>query len=425
MKMKIFHKLRNLGILVFCICCVVLSVGCGKNATASFSKEEQSKTYLSGILEPQENEYHWSAVVMDAKTGEILDSYGNMEQSYEPSTPFKIIPTAILLEKGNLELTDVFSGSSYYDDNITIRSHNNQNEEKTFLEHFININEPLMIRAWNNKGSHLDFQKEVTSFITPKKYLDKSDSTSYYLLGKGFEVTVLDMANAYLELANNHENDEMSALSEENSKKIRELLHDAYLNYPYMEPELMDIQTIGEIGGLYGSTYYIEDEISKVTSSFAGFAPYDDPQIIFAISLEKTGEIDSIGNNNNILATISTEVFQHYLPKRYFQEIVDMSQFESLNDDIEHFIYVGRPTCGPCKRIEPLVRNRANVLEKTVFYLNTDRFRDNDEMQSFFEINKVDDVPCMLKVKNDQLLDMKLFTGELDLENYIDSILSQ
>lgn len=385
-------------------------------STEQIETTEQKENGLKDILESNDEEYHWTAVVMDAKSGEIIDSYGDMDKLYEPGATFRAIPTAILLEKGKLSFSDTFTGDVYInEDNTVIKSHDNQNEEKTFFEHFINLNEPLMIHAWNEKGNDLDLQKEVSTFFTPQEPLTKID---YNLLGRDFHVTAKDMTNAYFYLAGNSKN----SITEETAKNMRELLHETYLNYANIETDLATIQNIGEIAGMYASNYYKENEGYYTVSSFTGFAPYDNPDIVMTILMQKQGEMSELSKNKNILADVSTKIFTKYLPKRYFQEITDISQMKNLNNDSEYFIYIGRPTCNPCKRVEPIIRNTTNSLNKIVFYFNTDRFRDSDDLQTVLDTYQIDEVPCMLKIKNGKVLDKILFTGEIDLEKLMDEL---
>lgn len=318
--MKNFAGGKWVGILVFSIVLVIV-VFMGKNksenvlATPEAQESEQSNSYLADVLQTDEGEYNWSAVVMDAKSGEIIDSFGDIQRGYEPSSTFKAIPAAILLEKSSLNLSDLFLGDAYaYEDNKVMRSFRNQDGEKTFLEHFKNLNEPLMLRAWQEKGSDLVLQEELQSFLTPIRYLPDNGSEQLYLLGNGFEVNVLDMAKAYFHLAGNGEDISEKMISVDTSGEVRELLHETYLNYTNIYPELASIQNIGEIAGIYGSTYSMEESYSKVTASFAGFAPYDDPQVIVVITLERVGEMDAISDNTNTLATTATKIFEHYLP---------------------------------------------------------------------------------------------------------------
>lgn len=75
-----------------------------------------------------------AGVVMDAKTGEILDQYGDIDDPFEPGATFKPFVTAIMLEKGNLSLTDTIEGGTYTSVNgTTIKNYNDQSGEKHFM----------------------------------------------------------------------------------------------------------------------------------------------------------------------------------------------------------------------------------------------------------------------------------------------------
>lgn len=377
--------------------------------------EQSEASYLKEILQPSDKEYHWSAVVMDAKSKEILDTYGNTDKLYEPDGAFRAIPAAILLEKGKLSFSDTFSGGIYTnEDNVTILPHDEQKSEKTFFEHFINLNETLIVRAWNEKAGDLDIQKEVSAFFTPREPLTKTD---YNLLGHGFHVTVKDMANAYLRLSGKCEN----GISEKTSKNMRQLLHEAYLEHISAEKE--SVQDVGETAGLYGSNYGKEEGSYCSVLSFSGFAPYYDPDIVVTILMEdRQSEIDKLSKDKNILEDVSAKIFSHYQPKRFFKEIINIDQIKAINSDSEYLIYFGRPTCDLCKNAGPVIRNAADSLNKTVFYFNTDRFRNIDDMQTVLDMYKIDAVPCILKVKNGEVSDRVSFNDENDMEEFVDKL---
>lgn len=100
------------------------------------------------------------------------------------------------------------------------------------------------------------------------------------------------------------------------------------------------------------------------TKTFAGFAPYDDPEVIFVVTMKGESKIGEEVNGRVHLACAATEVFEQYLPERSFKEITDLKQMEYLEARSGYMLYFSRPTCAACKRAEPLVRNTANDLKK-------------------------------------------------------------
>lgn len=418
-KNRLFLIIAALAIVVVCIVIIKLPLD---NKTNMIEKESTNNK-LTEILSPIKEEYVCSAIVIDAKTGKILANYGDIDKPYEPSSTFKPFITTILLEKGDLSLSDMFEGNQYTDANgVTIRSYNNQVGEKTFFEHFVSMNEPVIIRAWEKNGVNLNLQNELSDLF---KWSDLSLDPNYkseHLLGKEFNVTVSDMAQSYIYLTTDMDDTHGKEISKNTKESMRNLIHESYLNYAYIEPDLMPLQTIGEVAGMYGSSYHEKDGKNYETSSFVGFAPYDNPEIIFAISMEKIIAEDEYTDYKIPLAAISTEVFNQYLSTRYFNEIADNEQLENLNKESEYFIYFGRPTCVPCKRVEPILRNIANSLEKRVFYFNTDRFRDSilDDMLTKYDI---DLVPCIIKVVDGKTVEKEFFVGDIDLDAHIEKIL--
>lgn len=126
---------------------------------AAVSQETAGQKNLAAILSSDADNV-CAGVVMDAKTGEILDQYGDIDDPFEPGATFKPFVTAIMLEKGNLSLTDTIEGGTYTSVNgTTIKNYSDQSGEKSFYDLYVALNEPFLVRAWENRRDPIDFQK--------------------------------------------------------------------------------------------------------------------------------------------------------------------------------------------------------------------------------------------------------------------------
>lgn len=384
---------------------------------AAVSQETAGQKNLAAILSSDVDNV-CAGVVMDAKTGEILDQYGDIDDPFEPGATFKPFVTAIMLEKGNLSLTDTIEGGTYTSVNgTTIKNYSDQSGEKSFYDLYVALNEPFLVRAWENRRDPIDFSKEIASY----GFDEKNKYQPEFLLGRGFTTSVREIAQGYYILAGNS-GTENKVISKANSNLMKELLHETYLNYPYMDAGLMEVQNVGEAAGMYDSSFSVENEIVHETNTFAGFAPYDDPEVIFVVTMKGESKIGEEVNGRVPLACAATAVFEQYLPERSFKEITDLKQMEYLEARSDYMLYFSRPTCAACKRAEPLVRNTANDLKKDVYYLNVDRF-DDEALEQILSQYGVDAVPCAVKVTDGKISDKRVFMENGNMKEDVDRFL--
>ena len=418
---------RKKNILMIAILMIaVLSISVTKfsqKSEAAVSQGVSGQKDLVTILSSEEKENISSCIVLDAKSGEILDSYGNIDEQIEAGSVFKPFVTAIMLEKGKLSLTDVLDDDTYKSENGTIiKNYNKQVGEKTFFDLYVSLNEPFLVRAWEGIKQEIDFAKEIADYGFDSKTISERKYQPEFLLGEGFTTSVREIAQGYYLLLGSG-NVENQVISEENSSLMKELLHATYLNYPYIDSKLMRVQNVSEAAGMYGSSFSTENKKVPVTKTFAGFAPYDDPEMIFVVTMKEKSTIDGEVNNRVPLASVASNVFEQYLKERNFKEITDIKQIEYLQARSNYILYFGRPTCISCKRIEPVVRNTANELRKDVYYFNTDRF-DDESLEKVLNQYDVDSVPCAVKVLDGKISERTLFIGEGNIKETVKKFLS-
>lgn len=418
---------RNKNILMIVILMIaVLSVSVTKfpqKSEAAVSQGRLGQKDLATILSSDEKENISSCIVLDAKSGDILDSYGNIDGQIEVGSVFKPFVTAIMLEKGNLSLTDVLDGGTYKSANGTIiKNYNDQAGENTFFNLYVSLNEPFLVRAWEGRKEEFDFVKEIAAYGFDSKTINERKYQPEFLLGKGFTTSVRKIAQGYY-LLSGSDCAENQIISKENSSLMKELLHETYLNYPYIDSKLMEVQNVSEVAGMYGSSFSMENEKVHITKTFAGFAPYDDPEVIFVVTMKEDSTIDEEVNNRVPLASVASNVFEQYLQERSFKEITDIKQIEYLQARSNYILYFGRPTCIACKRIEPVVRNTANELGKNIYYFNTDRF-DDETLEKVLNQYDVDSVPYAIKVVDGKITERTLFVGENSPKEAVKKFLS-
>lgn len=176
------------------------------------------------------------------------------------------------------------------------------------------------MRAWESRRDPIDFSKEIASY----GFDEKNKYQPEFLLGRGFTTSVREIAQGYYILAGNS-GTENKVISKANSNLMKELLHETYLNYPYMDAGLMEVQNVGEAAGMYDSSFSIENEIVHETKTFAGFAPYDDPEVIFVVTMKGESKIGEEVNGRVPLACAATAVLNNTCRR----EVLKKSQISS------------------------------------------------------------------------------------------------
>lgn len=308
---------RNKNIWIIAILFIaVLSISVTQflqKGQVAVAQDVANQKSLATILSEDVKENMCAGIVMDAKTGKILDSYGNIDDPFEPGSTLKPFVTAIMLEKGNLALTDVLDGGTYTSSNgATIQNYKDQSGEATFHDLYVSLNDPFLIRAWEGRKNTIDFSKEMAAYgfknqmITEKKYQPE------FLLGQGFATSIREIAQGYYILSGNGST-ENEVLSKENSNLMKGLLHETYLNYPDIDATLMEVQNMNEVAGMYGRSFFMENEEISATETFAGFAPYDDPEVIFVVTMKGDTKIGEEANLRVPLASAATKVFEQYV----------------------------------------------------------------------------------------------------------------
>ena len=97
-------------------------------------------------------------------------------------------------------------------------------------------------------------------------------------------------------------------------------------------------------------------------------------------------------------------------PEPKFTDLTVAEYLELIESDEEHFIYIGRPTCGYCQQYEPIMKEAMKETGKKIYYFNTDQIASEEEYYNFMESlayleNEEWGTPLVLRVKNGEVYD--------------------
>ncbi|MBC2035431.1 thioredoxin family protein [Listeria booriae] len=76
----------------------------------------------------------------------------------------------------------------------------------------------------------------------------------------------------------------------------------------------------------------------------------------------------------------------------------------SSNSDMK-FVYFGRPSCEYCQAFKPKLENSAKKEKMTVYYYNTDKYRDSSNFESTLKQYGVTKIPYLVKIENGEIKD--------------------
>jgi predicted bacteriocin transport accessory protein len=163
------------------------------------------------------------------------------------------------------------------------------------------------------------------------------------------------------------------------------------------------------------------DEMKKVIEQFKaeGMTAYtinvdklsnsDQDKLIAKSSLIKTNELPSV------LHISGGEIIGNYTGNANYDDISDfMAVFKKITvaqyldlakENVDHYIYIGRPTCPHCVNIMPVLKRIAYDTGKDIYYINTDAETSNG-LQTLASATQVYDgsTPLFMVVKNNTVL---------------------
>ena len=270
-----------------------------------------------------------------------------INDTYEPGSTFKIITAAAGLEAGVVSLTDQFScpGFRVVEDR-KIRCHKvGGHGGETFLQGAMNSCNPVFIDVGQRLGidrycqyfeqfglrekTGIDLPGEASTIMHKKEHMGLVELATVSF-GQSFQITPIQLITTAASIINGGRRvtphfgvkavaaDESFVhrfswpegrriLSEETSKTMRYVLEQVVAEGSGKKAAVAGFR----IGGKTATSEKLPRSLKKYISSFVGFAPADDPQVIALITID---EPQGIYYGGTIAAPVIADLFQNILP---------------------------------------------------------------------------------------------------------------
>lgn len=270
-----------------------------------------------------------------------------MNDTYEPGSTFKIITAAAGLEEGVVSLTDTFSCPGYrVVEDRRIHCHKVAGHgAETFLQGVMNSCNPVFIEVGLRLGTAnmckyfrqfgllnrtgIDLPGEASTIMHKEENMGEVElatvsfgqsfqitpiqliTTASSIINGGIRVTphfAVETRNSDGTVINKFDWDKGERiLSEETSETMRHVLEQVVAEGTGHKAYLEGYR----IGGKTATSEKLPRSENKYISSFLGFAPADDPQVIALITID---EPEGIYYGGTIAAPVVAEIFDNILP---------------------------------------------------------------------------------------------------------------
>lgn len=310
---------------------------------------------------------HEDEVLTDAKKTELLNGMWRnacISDTYEPGSAFKIITAAAAFEEGVVKLTDDFFCPGYkrVEDRI-IRCHKaGGHGSQTFVDGIKNSCNPVFMEIGARVGvdqmyvhydklglfrrTGIDLPGEANS-IMHKKDIIKAVELATMSFGQSFQITPLQLMTSVSAVINggtlvtphlgltvkssegrvvktlehplSHD-----AVSKETSETMKELLEAVVSDGTGKRAYLPGFQ----IGGKTATSEKLPRRNGKYISSFIGFAPAEDPQVIALVLID---EPTGIYYGGTIAAPVVAGLFDNILPYMGIEESYTEEEIKKYN----------------------------------------------------------------------------------------------
>lgn len=270
-----------------------------------------------------------------------------INDTYEPGSTFKIITAAAGLEEGVVKLEDHFScpGFRIVEDR-KIRCHKvGGHGSETFLQGMMNSCNPVLIDVGQRLGvdryykyfeqfglkgkTGVDIPGEASTIMHKKENM-KAVELATVSFGQSFQITPLQLITTVSSIINGgtrvtprfgiqwtsadgetvHKYDYPEGeriLSEETSATMRYILEQVVAEGSGKNAKLEGYR----IGGKTATSEKLPRSLKKYISSFIGFAPADNPQVIALITIN---EPEGVYYGGTIAAPVIADIFKNILP---------------------------------------------------------------------------------------------------------------
>ncbi len=286
----------------------------------------------------------------DGKTSRSLNQMWRnkcINDTYEPGSTFKIVTAAAGLEAGVVKLTDNFScpGFRVVEDR-KIRCHKvGGHGGETFLQGMMNSCNPVLIDVGQRLGvdnyykyfaqfgllgkTGIDLPGEAATIMHKKENMGLVELATVSF-GQSFQITPLQLITTASSVINggNRVTPHLAVksvspqtgsvhkfefplgdriLSEETSSTMRYILEQVVSEGSGKNAKIEGYR----IGGKTATSEKLPRSLKKYISSFVGFAPADDPQVIALITID---EPEGIYYGGTIAAPVVGSIFENILP---------------------------------------------------------------------------------------------------------------
>lgn len=329
----------------------------GANSVSVIVMNPQNGEIMAMVNVPEFNlndpftlNYELTEEVASDKKQELLNQMWRnrcINDTYEPGSTFKIITAAAGLEEGVVHLTDQFScpGFKIVEDR-RIRCHKTTGHGgETFLQGAMNSCNPVFIEVglrlgidnmykyFNQFGlmkkTGIDLPGEAATIMHKKDNMGQVELATVSF-GQSFQITPIQLITTASTLINGgnritphfgveaksgdgtsvHEFEYPAvpgAVSEETSATMRYVLEQVVANGSGKRAYLPGYR----VGGKTATSEKLPRSLKKYISSFLGFAPADNPQVIALITID---EPEGIYYGGTIAAPVIASIFDNILP---------------------------------------------------------------------------------------------------------------
>jgi len=271
----------------------------------------------------------------------------SINDTYEPGSIFKTVTTAACLEEGVVSLDDTFSCPGYkIVEDRKIRCHKvGGHGSETFKEGLQNSCNPVFMEIGMRLGSDkfydyfeqfgllgktgVDLPGEASTIMHNKDDIGQVELATM-TFGQSFQITPMQMATTVCSLVNGGTRvtphfgvqvldedgtvtkkfkyeEESSIVSEETSELMQELLESVVSEGGGINAYIEGY----EIGGKTATSQTLPRSANKYISSFVGFAPADDPQILGMCLIYNP---QGVYYGGTIAAPVIRDIFDNVLP---------------------------------------------------------------------------------------------------------------
>lgn len=232
-------KLKKQIAIILMFCLTLLCIGCS-NTNQTNDNENQSEQdennqyesdksydeYFAQIVSENAEDLSWTILLMDLKSGEVLGSYGDINDNFEPGDILKPVVYASLIENGvSLENNVDVSVAEYNGKYCRSKENFEQGETKTILESMEILNNPAIINIWKD----FDKKEEVLYDLSSIGVMLGDDLAA--LMGYKTIVSGKDIAQVYCAFADSgQQSNEPFTISIETKLVINDILKKTFEN---------------------------------------------------------------------------------------------------------------------------------------------------------------------------------------------------